>query len=61
MIQSKADYKEYLKADEKANSFSFPTKYVNVVRKYLRCLRKIEYLTNCKKRSLLARGGGISL
>lgn len=49
MIKSKADYIEYLKADNEANHIgkSIHKKYM-ITWKYIKCLRKLEYVVNCK-------------
>ena len=53
MITNKQELKEYLRVDAKANKFDegiLPL--FKIQRKYLRRLRKTEYLMNCKPRSL---------
>lgn len=56
MIQSKTDYLDYLEADRVANHAPKRYKYNFLCRAgggynylYLKCLRKVEYVTNCKK------------
>lgn len=65
MIQSKSDYKEYLLADYKANNVSSKerlgggialiSRYLkhlyspNSIIEFIETLRKVEYLTNCRK------------
>lgn len=56
MIQSKADYLDYIEADRVANHAPKRYKY-NILclvgggynYLYLKCLRKVEYITNCKR------------
>lgn len=58
MIKSKSDYKEFLEADARANGYKYGIlKHLNYTRKYLRCLRKVEYVNNCKSNSSLLLGG----
>lgn len=56
MIQSKTDYLNYLEADRVANHAPKRYKYSLLCRieggynfLYLKCLRKVEYVLNCKK------------
>lgn len=51
MIQSKEDYKYYLKADAVAlnkNKSNYKAYVFDMIWKYLRSLRKVEYYKNCK-------------
>ena len=48
MITSKLDLKEYIEADKKANHFSNLSRITNTRCKFLRTLRKLEYLINTK-------------
>lgn len=53
MINSKDDFRDYLKADMERNGISDnPLKYLNVIYKYLYCLRKVAYLYNTNKSKL---------
>lgn len=53
MINNKQEFLEYVSADMKANDISnSPTKYLNVIYKYLYCLRKVAYLSNATKSKL---------
>jgi hypothetical protein len=48
MISSYKDYKEYLKADKKANHINSIWKSINSVNwQFLKVLRKCEYINNC--------------
>jgi serine O-acetyltransferase len=49
VINNKEDYIEYLKADKEANHIgnTFSRKIL-VTWKYLKCMRKLEYVINCK-------------
>lgn len=48
MIQSKSDYKEYIKADKKANHIdSFVSQVTSPCWQYIKYLRKAEYAMNC--------------
>ena len=52
MIQSKQDYHHYLKEDlrhHQLNAYSLSIHIKNPILRFQRRLRKIEYLTNCKK------------
>jgi serine O-acetyltransferase len=57
MIQSKSDYLYYLDEDKKALNVknTFRELLFNDVWKFQRCLRKLEYLTNCKKNSFIRK------
>jgi len=57
MILSKNDYKFYLKEDKRALGVtdSFRELLFNDVWKFQRCLRRLEYLTNCKKNIFLRK------
>jgi serine O-acetyltransferase len=57
MIQSKSDYRFYLEADRKALGVKFTWRELlfNDVWKFQRCLRLLEYLTNCKKNLILRK------
>lgn len=56
MIKSKREFSEYVKADMKANLISDNLfKYLNVIYKYLYCLRKVAYLENTNKSKLRIR------
>lgn len=46
MIKSKSDYYAYIAADDVANGFKGITKHFNIIRKYLRALRRVEYAQN---------------
>ncbi len=50
MIKSKKDYLEYVKADNAANKIgnSLHKKHL-ITWRYLHCMRKLEYVTNCKR------------
>ena len=48
MITSKLGLKEYIEADKKANHFSNLSRITNTRCKFLRTLRKLEYLINTK-------------
>lgn len=50
MISSKREYLEYLQADKKANHIGkdFRSRIL-ITWKYIKCLRKLEYVLNCKK------------
>lgn len=51
MIQSKADYQKYLKSDRLRITLPHwkrPRPFMDYEWRYLRCLRKLEYLINCK-------------
>lgn len=52
MIHSKVEFREYVSADKKANSFYGFFGFFSCVRKYLLRLRKTEYLLNCNKNKL---------
>lgn len=50
MISSKNEFLEYVSADMEVNGISNgPSKYLNVIFKYLYCLRKVAYLSNTNK------------
>lgn len=49
MIKSKKEYYEYLEADKNANCISAPQKKLLITWRYLKCMRKLEYFTNCRK------------
>ena len=49
MISSKNEYELFLRADSVANKFErMPMKWINIRFRYLRCLRRYEYVVNCK-------------
>lgn len=52
MINSKQDLEKYLEADMKANHISGLALFLNKTWLYLKYMRKIEYLTNCKHSKL---------
>ena len=55
MIESKNDYFEYIEADKKANHVGNSLRsQISITWKYLKCLRKLEYVVNCQS-GLLAR------
>lgn len=53
MIKSKAELKEYILADMLANHFNRWSSFTNTRCKYLRVLRKLEYLVNVKGSKIL--------
>lgn len=55
MITSKATYIDYICADKKANHIKGLSVYFNTTWKYIKCMRRIEYIENCKKDSCLYR------
>ena len=52
MIASKQDLKIYLDADRRANHISGLSLFFNKTWRYLKYMRKIEYLTNCSQGKL---------
>lgn len=53
MIESKKDFFDYVSADMKVNEIgNSPVKYLNVIYKYLYCLRKVAYLSNTNKNKI---------
>ena len=48
MIQSKQDYRTYLAADKSANHVTGIHALINKRWQYIKCMRKIEYMKNCK-------------
>ena len=49
MISSKQDYKNYILADKKANHINdFYHNRLMITWKYLKCMRRLEYVVNCK-------------
>lgn len=53
MIESKQDYKEYLAADSTVNKWDHDwTRFFKIQYRYMRRLRKTEYLLNCKRNKL---------
>ena len=49
MISSKQDYKNYILADKKANHINdFYHNRLMITWKYLKCMRRLEYMVNCK-------------
>ncbi|MEH2830556.1 DapH/DapD/GlmU-related protein [Segatella copri] len=52
MIASKQDLKIYLDADRRANHISGLSLFFNKTWRYLKYMRKIEYLTNCRQGKL---------
>lgn len=53
MITSKSDLKEYIEADKKANRFTKWSPITNTRCKFLRTLRKLEFLINTHASRLL--------
>ena len=53
MITSKSDLKEYIEADKKANRFTNWSPITNTRCKFLRTLRKLEFLINTHASRLL--------
>ena len=54
MISSWNDYVDYIRADDVANGFDQSRfSRFNMIRKYLHCLRKLEYISNCKSSAFL--------
>ncbi len=49
MIKSKKDYKFYLAADKIALTTQKPPSYFDVIWRFEKLLRKVEYFTNCKE------------
>lgn len=58
MIQSKADYKDYLKADRVANKINLKTALISPQWQFLKRLRYCEYITNCVSKRYGFLGGG---
>ena len=51
MISSKEDYKNYILADKEANHINdFHHNRLMITWKYLKCMRRLEYMVNCKHR-----------
>lgn len=48
MIKNKKDYIDYILADKEANHVKGKFAMFNMVWKYIKCMRKIEYIENCK-------------
>ena len=49
MIQNKEEYKEFLESDKKANHITQNIhKRLMITWKYIKCMRKLEYISNCK-------------
>ena len=56
MISSKNEYELFLRADSVANKFErMPMKWINIRFRYLRCLRRYEYVVNCKPTLFIVR------
>ena len=53
MITSKSDLKEFIEADKKANRFTYWSPITNTRCKFLRTLRKLEFLINTHASRLL--------
>ena len=55
MIKSKEDYKFYLECDRKALCITRqnPRFYSDEIWKFQRCLRRLEYYTNCRRNKIL--------
>lgn len=49
MIIDKATFYDYICADKKANHINGLSAYFNTTWKYIKCMRRIEYIENCKK------------
>lgn len=48
MITNKTIYLDYINADKKVNRIKGLSAYFNTTWKYIKCMRKIEYIENCK-------------
>ena len=48
MITSKQEYKSFLAADKSANHISGIHALINKRWQYIKCMRKVEYIKNCK-------------
>ena len=56
MISSKNEYELFLRADSVANKFEImPMKWINIRFRDLRCLRRYEYVVNCKPTLFIVR------
>lgn len=58
MILSKADYKEYLRADAAVNCSNkrwLDRLNLSITWKYLKCMRRLEYILNCKRKNIFNR------